>query len=251
LHQIHHSARRLEILTSFYKHPLEIWINSILSSLIVYPLFGGSLRAAAYYTILIAVGEFFYHWNINTPAWVGFVFQRPESHRVHHQYRHHTHNFADIPLWDMLFRTFRNPKKFKGRCGYDSWREDRFEDMLVFRDVHDATSSNRPPLHFLPTCIGCSKRWACAAAMDSQAGVDPKRPYTPSKPWLEKLLYRIETLALIGPTSHGVLAALADRGDAAQPQDRKDGEDVPPPHSADATDGVLHPIKRCFRRGRP
>ena len=46
LHQIHHSARRLEIVTSFYKHPVEIWINSLLSSVIVFPLFGGSLRAA-------------------------------------------------------------------------------------------------------------------------------------------------------------------------------------------------------------
>ncbi len=87
LHQIHHSARRLEILTSFYKHPVEIWINSLLSSVIVYPLFGGSVRAAAYYTVLIAVGEFFYHWNINTPSWLGYIFQRPESHRVHHQFR--------------------------------------------------------------------------------------------------------------------------------------------------------------------
>jgi sterol desaturase/sphingolipid hydroxylase (fatty acid hydroxylase superfamily) len=49
LHQIHHFARRLEIVTSFYKHPVEIWINSILSSVIVFPLFGGSLRAAGYY----------------------------------------------------------------------------------------------------------------------------------------------------------------------------------------------------------
>jgi len=164
LHQIHHSARRLEILTSFYKHPVEIWINSLLSSVIVYPLFGGSIRAAAYYTVLIAVGEFFYHWNINTPSWLGYLFQRPESHRIHHQFRHHTNNFADIPLWDILFGTFKNPKRFQGRCGYESWREDRFEDMLAFRDVHTAGIEQLEPLHFLPTCIGCSKRWACAAA---------------------------------------------------------------------------------------
>ncbi len=164
LHQIHHSARRLEILTSFYKHPVEIWINSLLSSVIVYPLFGGSVRAAAYYTVLIAVGEFFYHWNINTPSWLGYIFQRPESHRVHHQFRHHTNNFADVPLWDILFGTFKNPKKFKGRCGYENWREDRFEDMLAFRDVHAPSAERLEPLHFLPTCIGCSKRWACAAA---------------------------------------------------------------------------------------
>ena len=177
LHQIHHSARRLEILTSFYKHPVEIWLNSLISSLIVYTLFGCDLRAAGYYTLLIAVGEFFYHWNINTPAWVGFFFQRPESHRVHHQFRHHTNNYADLPIWDMLFGTFKNPAKFRGRCGYEDWREDRFDDMVAFRDVHAPAVVNSAPLHFLPTCIGCSKRWACAAA-NAQPGVggfsDPK-----------------------------------------------------------------------------
>jgi sterol desaturase/sphingolipid hydroxylase (fatty acid hydroxylase superfamily) len=164
LHQIHHSARRLEIVTSFYKHPVEILINSVLSSLIVYPLFGCSVTAASYYTVGIAIGEFFYHWNINTPTWVGFFFQRPESHRVHHQFRHHTNNFADLPVWDILFGTFRNPSKFKVRCGYEEWREDRFEDMLVFNDLHAPGAEKLQPLHFLPTCIGCSKRWACAAA---------------------------------------------------------------------------------------
>lgn len=164
LHQIHHSARRLEIFTSFYKHPLEIWLNSIISAVIVYTLFGCETEAAAYYTLLIAAGEMFYHWNIKTPHWLDYVFQRPESHRVHHQFRHHTNNFADLPIWDILFGTFRNPAIFRGRCGYEDWREDRLDDMLVFRDVHARAVVNSTPLQFLPTCIGCSKRWACAAA---------------------------------------------------------------------------------------
>lgn len=164
LHQIHHSTRRLEIVTSFYKHPVEIWVNSLLSSLIVYPLFGCSMGAASYYTLFIAVGEFFYHWNITTPRWVGFLFQRPESHRVHHQYRHHTNNFADLPIWDILFGTFRNPARFSGQCGYEGWREDRFADMLAFRDVHAPGAEKLASLHLLPTCIGWAKRWACAAA---------------------------------------------------------------------------------------
>jgi Fatty acid hydroxylase len=153
----------------FYKHPVEILINSNLSSLILYPLFGASVRAAGYYTVLIAVGEFFYHWNIKTRSWLGFIFQRPEPHCVHHQFRHHTNNFADIPFWDILFGTFKNPKTFRGRCGYEIWREDRFEDMLVFRDVHSPGIEKLAPLHFLPTCIGCSKRWACTASRQSTA----------------------------------------------------------------------------------
>lgn len=105
-HQLHHSPRRIELVTSFYKHPVEILLNSILSALIVYTLLGCSVTAAAGYTFLTAVAEFFYHWNVRTPRWIGFLVQRPESHRVHHRYRHHTQNFADLPIWDMLFGTF-------------------------------------------------------------------------------------------------------------------------------------------------
>lgn len=164
-HQLHHSPRRIELLTSFYKHPVEITINSILSSLIVYTLLGCSITASAYYTVLIAVAEYFYHWNINTPHWLGYLIQRPESHRVHHQYQHHTNNFADLPIWDKLFGTFKNPKTFTGQCGYDDWREDRFEDLLLFRDIHHKSIETLPPLQFLPTCIGCSKRWACSESL--------------------------------------------------------------------------------------
>jgi sterol desaturase/sphingolipid hydroxylase (fatty acid hydroxylase superfamily) len=167
-HQLHHSPRRIEIVTSFYKHPVEITCNSLLSAAIVYLLLGCSVTAGMYYTFLTAVAEYFYHWNVSTPRWLGFLFQRPESHRIHHQYRHHTQNFADLPIWDMLFGTFRNPSRFESTCGFDDWREDRFEDILAFRDLHAKEANTRPPLHFLPTCIGCSKRWACQAAMEEQ-----------------------------------------------------------------------------------
>jgi sterol desaturase/sphingolipid hydroxylase (fatty acid hydroxylase superfamily) len=164
-HQLHHSPRRIEILTSFYKHPVEILLNSLLSSAIVYTLLGCNMQAAAYYTFLTAIAEYFYHWNIKTPRWFGYLVQRPESHRVHHQYRHHTQNFADLPIWDWLFGTLRNPRTFSEKCGFDVRREDQFEDLLAFRDVHATNDKQeRQPLHFLPTCIGCRKRWACAAA---------------------------------------------------------------------------------------
>ena len=167
-HQLHHSPRRLEIVTSFYKHPVEIFLNALLSSTIVYALLGCTPEAGAVYTLLTAVAEFFYHWNIRTPYWLGFVVQRPESHRVHHQYQHHTNNFADLPIWDWLFGTLRNPRSLTGgRCGFDASREERFEDMLACRDVHAALTEKLAPLHLLPTCIGCSKRWACSAAKEA------------------------------------------------------------------------------------
>src|SRR6187431_2571161 len=42
-HQLHHSVSRIEVVASFYKHPVEILINSILSSAIVYTLLGCSI----------------------------------------------------------------------------------------------------------------------------------------------------------------------------------------------------------------
>jgi len=163
-HQLHHSPARIELVTSFYKHPIEITLNSIISAGIVYALLGCSIDAGVVYTFLTAVAEYFYHWNIRTPRWLGTIVQRPESHRVHHQFNHHTHNFADLPIWDILFRTFTNPHTSPDRCGYEEWREDRFDDILAFRDVHAADAEQRTPLHLLPTCIGCGKRWACAEA---------------------------------------------------------------------------------------
>jgi len=175
-HQLHHSPARIELITSFYKHPVEITLNSLLSAGIVYFLLGCSVQAGVYYTFLTAIAEYFYHWNIRTPHWFGYLVQRPESHRVHHQYQHHTQNYADLPIWDMLFRTFQNPRKAPAHCGYDDWREDRFDDMLAFRDVHAPDTEKTAPLHFLPTCIGCRKRWACAesrAEITTPPSTDP------------------------------------------------------------------------------
>ncbi|HKJ51478.1 MAG TPA: sterol desaturase family protein [Gammaproteobacteria bacterium] len=135
-HQIHHSPRRLEVITSFYKHPIEMVVNSIIGSLLVYTLLGLSLEAAAIYTFFTAIGEFFYHTNVKTPRWIGYVFQRPEMHRIHHRYNRHRNNYGDIVWWDMLFGTYENPEQWQHGCGFSPEREERLGDMLLYRDVH-------------------------------------------------------------------------------------------------------------------
>ncbi|AXQ30939.1 sterol desaturase family protein [Solimonas sp. K1W22B-7] len=135
-HQIHHSPQRIEVITSFYKHPGEMIVNSLIGSLLVYTLLGLSPAAGAAYTACTAIGEFFYHTNVRTPRWVGWFFQRPEMHRVHHQHGRHRNNYGDIVWWDMLFGTYENPERFDGRCGFDDAREQRLLDMLRYRDVH-------------------------------------------------------------------------------------------------------------------
>jgi sterol desaturase/sphingolipid hydroxylase (fatty acid hydroxylase superfamily) len=166
-HQLHHSPRRIEIVTSFYKHPVEITINSILSSAIVYLLLGCSVTAAVYYTVLTAAAEYFYHWNIRTPYWLGWFVQRPESHRVHHQYQRHTNNYADLPVFDWMFGTLENARE-EVQCGFDTDREQQFGNMMAFKDVH-AT----PAAGTAPTCFGCRKRWICAAT--SANAVEPAK----------------------------------------------------------------------------
>ncbi|BDS06114.1 hypothetical protein NT6N_11540 [Oceaniferula spumae] len=168
-HQLHHSPRRMEVLMSFYKHPVEISINGLLSSAITFALLGCSVESAALVTLATGVAELFYHWNIKTPVWLGPFFQRPESHRVHHERNHHTNNYADIPLWDMLFGTYKNPRQPIEKCGFKSEKEARFADMLAFRDVHDENARQLSSVHLLPTCLGCSKRWACHQSRLSNA----------------------------------------------------------------------------------
>lgn len=135
-HQIHHSPQRLEVITSFYKHPGEMVVNSIIGSLLVYALLGLSAKAGAVYTLCTALGEFFYHTNVRTPRWVGFFFQRPEMHRIHHQYGRHKNNYGDITWWDMLFGTYENPTEWLYSCGFDEEKERRLMDMLIYKDVH-------------------------------------------------------------------------------------------------------------------
>ena len=124
------------MITSFYKHPVEMTVNSIIGSVLVYVLLGLSPVGGAIYTLFTALGEFFYHTNVRTPRWVGRVFQRPEMHRIHHEHRRRRNNYGDIVWWDMLFGTYENPPTWDARCGYDDGLEQRLGDMLLHRDVH-------------------------------------------------------------------------------------------------------------------
>ena len=136
LHQVHHSPARIEVLTSFYKHPLEITLNAVLSSAILYSGLGLTPAQGALALAFTGLAELFYHWNVSTPYWLGFLFQRPESHRVHHQRGRHRCNYSDLPLWDWLFGTLHNPRTFTADCGFDDQLERRLGTMLIGIDVH-------------------------------------------------------------------------------------------------------------------
>jgi sterol desaturase/sphingolipid hydroxylase (fatty acid hydroxylase superfamily) len=135
-HQVHHSPSRIEVLTSFYKHPIEIAADSILASFFIYCVFGGSALAGAWTSFFGAAGEYFYHSNIRTPKWLGLFIQRPEHHSIHHQIDVHKYNFGDLTIWDRLFGTFKDTDGFAERCGFPGSNEERLREMLAFKDVY-------------------------------------------------------------------------------------------------------------------
>ena len=133
-HQIHHSPARIELLTAFYKHPVEIAANSVIASTITFVLMGAPPAAGAWFNVFAALGEYFYHSNLRTPRWLGYFLQRPEHHSIHHQLDLHDFNYGDITWWDRLFGTFREANGFAPQCGFPDNHERNLGRMLVFKD---------------------------------------------------------------------------------------------------------------------
>jgi sterol desaturase/sphingolipid hydroxylase (fatty acid hydroxylase superfamily) len=119
-HQIHHSPARIEVLTAFYKHPIEIAANSVIASAIIFALLGGAVQAGAWFSVFAAVGEYFYHTNLRTPHWFGYFIQWPEHPAIHHPLDVHDFNYGEITWWDRLFGTFKEIDEFAPQCGFPS-----------------------------------------------------------------------------------------------------------------------------------
>ncbi|MCP5472345.1 MAG: sterol desaturase family protein [Sinobacteraceae bacterium] len=81
--------------------------------------------------------------------WLGYIVQRPESHSLHHARGIHRYNYSDLPLWDVVFGTFRNPKDFMPEAGFDGASSAQIGQMLLFRDIaaNDFAQSGRPARH--------------------------------------------------------------------------------------------------------
>ena len=134
-HQMHHSAERLDTFGAFFFSPLDMIGWTVLSSLCFSVLAGLTPQAI---TITLLATNFlgiFQHANIKTPAWLGYFIQRPESHTVHHAKGIHAYNYSDLPLYDIIFGTFRNPKKYEHETGFYYGASSRIGEMLLFREV--------------------------------------------------------------------------------------------------------------------
>jgi sterol desaturase/sphingolipid hydroxylase (fatty acid hydroxylase superfamily) len=77
----------------------------------------------------------FQHVNIKTPQWLGYIVQRPESHSVHHQRGLHAYNYGDLPIFDIIFGTFRNPKDWQEEAGFHPGSTRQIGEMLAFKKI--------------------------------------------------------------------------------------------------------------------
>ena len=134
-HQMHHSAERLDTYGAFFFSPLDMIGWTVLSSVCFSLIIGLSTQAITATLLIVNFLSIFQHANIHTPRWLGYIVQRPESHTIHHARNIHGSNYSDLPLFDILFGTFKNPKTYSHDTGFYDGASGRMKDMLLFKDV--------------------------------------------------------------------------------------------------------------------
>lgn len=135
VHQMHHSAERLDAFSAFWFGPLDMVGWTLLPSICLVLLVGITPEAAVLDLYAITFLGIFQHTNVRTPRWLGYIVQRPESHSYHHGRGLHARNYADLPIFDLLFGTLHNPRDFAPATGFYDGASARVLDMLRLRDV--------------------------------------------------------------------------------------------------------------------
>jgi sterol desaturase/sphingolipid hydroxylase (fatty acid hydroxylase superfamily) len=134
-HQTHHSAERIDIWSAFYFHPLDMTGWALIGSLSLVWIVGLSPEAVLVVNVADTFCAMFQHSNLKTPRWLGYIITRPESHSVHHQRGVHAYNYGDVPWFDIIFGTFRNPEVFDGEVGFYDGSSRRFWTLLTARGI--------------------------------------------------------------------------------------------------------------------
>jgi sterol desaturase/sphingolipid hydroxylase (fatty acid hydroxylase superfamily) len=135
LHQMHHSSERLDTYSAFWFSPLDMVGWTAVASLALTVVVGLSPAATTAVLLFVTLLAILQHSNIRTPRWLGYFVQRPEAHSYHHERGVHTRNFADLPVFDMLFGTFHNPREYAPATGFYDGASRRIGAMLCWRDV--------------------------------------------------------------------------------------------------------------------
>jgi sterol desaturase/sphingolipid hydroxylase (fatty acid hydroxylase superfamily) len=130
-HQMHHSAERVDIWGALYFHPFDTLGFTFIGSLMLVLGVGIGAEAAIAINIVATFMGLFQHANIKTPHWLGYLIQRPESHSGHHERGVHARNYGDLPVFDIIFGTFYNPREFDGQVGFFEGGSRKVGPMLI------------------------------------------------------------------------------------------------------------------------
>lgn len=137
-HQVHHSAESLDTFGAYYQHPFDAAMFAIITSTVFFSVLGLVPEAGIIGVLFLTFNAMFQHANIRTPHWLGYLIQRPESHAIHHGKGIHKYNYSDLPVWDMVFGTFRNPKKDEvpAEAGFYKGASNRLLAMFLMQDIN-------------------------------------------------------------------------------------------------------------------
>lgn len=125
VHYMHHAPSHMDTRVTFWRHPVEIVLDSLVIMAIGIVL-NASVEVIFCVLIIESMLEIFHHSNIHTPKklrWLGYILQLPEQHLIHHQSGLHRWNYGTVTLWDTIFRTVRIPEKWNGRVGLPQWND--------------------------------------------------------------------------------------------------------------------------------
>ncbi|MBS9462163.1 sterol desaturase family protein [Flagellimonas sp. 389] len=134
-HQMHHSAERLDVPSAFMFSINDMIGLSLVGSVSFTLIMGLAPQAITVIILALTFLGVFQHANIKTPRWLGYIVQRPESHSLHHAKGVHGYNYTDLPVIDMIFGTFKNPRYFEKETGFYSGASNRILEMLRFKDI--------------------------------------------------------------------------------------------------------------------
>lgn len=135
-HQLHHGVARVDISSAMIFHPVDIFIIGVLTALLAAGLLNATAHAAAWAGLWGFMVALYQHWDVRTPAWTGWIIQRPEAHMLHHERDVHARNFGDMPIWDRLFGTYAEPVDGPVKLGFQPERSRRWLAMLLMVDVN-------------------------------------------------------------------------------------------------------------------
>jgi sterol desaturase/sphingolipid hydroxylase (fatty acid hydroxylase superfamily) len=113
----------------------------VITCTVSYGLFGFDADATAWSLLYVSLFNFYIHSDTTSPRWLGYLVQRPEMHRVHHQLDHHAQNYG-LPVWDLMFGTWVNPTEPVNACGFSGDKALQLQEMLLGHDINAPRSAD-------------------------------------------------------------------------------------------------------------